>query len=135
VSGILTGSKTPIVGPIIQKFQPVDVCYSIFVTANTSPPAFSFPTYFLSSFDPYSGASDLIVSEQSQLGPFNLGTTAHQTSGLAHSHAAATLFGFTLTALPGSLDSGSGTPTQNPALALALLNASVSSTGSNSFAH
>jgi pimeloyl-ACP methyl ester carboxylesterase len=135
VSGILTGSKTPIVGPIIQKFQPVDVCYSIFVTANTSPPAFSFPTYFLSSFDPYSGASDLIVSEQSELGPFNLGTTAHQTSGLAHSHAAATLFGFTLTALPGSLDSGSGTPTPNPALALALLNASVSSTGSNSFAH
>ena len=135
VSGILSGSKTPVVGPIIQKYQPVDVCYSIFVTADTFPPSFSFPTYFLSGFDPYSGASDLIVSEQSELGPFNLGTTAHQTSGLAHSHAATTLFGFTLTGLPGSLDSGYGMPTPNPALAVALLNASVTGSGSNSFAH
>jgi pimeloyl-ACP methyl ester carboxylesterase len=113
-------------------------CLEIFnAPVGNGPPNFSFPTYFLTPGDPYKGESDLVVSVLSQLGPatqpFTVGSTAHTTSGLAHSHAVLPLFGTVL--LPGSLDANFGSPIANPDLGIALLNSPVASTGANSFVH
>ena len=107
----------------------LDACFSIFKTATTGPPNFSFTVYYDTLRDPYEGATDLIVSEKSQLAfsvssqPFNLGTTADETIGLAHSHIP---LPFNLT-IPGALDAGPNTPVSNLGLVIALLNASSSS--------
>ena len=113
-------------------------CFEIFnAPVGNGPPNFSFPTYFLTPGDPYKGESNLVVSVLSQLGPaaqpFTVGSTAHTTSGLAHSHAVLPVFGKVI--LPGSLDANIGTPLANPDLGIALLNSSVTSTGANSFVH
>jgi len=113
-------------------------CFDVFnAPPGNGPPDFSFSTYFLTPGDPYNGASDLIVSEASQLGllipgsapqatTFIPGSTAHRTAGLAHSDFALPWIG----GIPGCLNAGA-----NPDIAFLLLNAPVSGSGINSFLH
>lgn len=118
--------------------ETADACSMVFQTNTTAPGNFSFPAYFMTPGDIYNGASDLIVSELSQLGPANQayvpGKTAHLTGGLAHSNGSRTILGIRF-GIPGSLNSDAGNPQPNPDTAFQLLNASVNSTDRNSFVH
>jgi len=108
--------------------SPVGVCRNLFSSpAGNSPPHFSFNSFFTTPNDPYSGASDLIVSERSQLSTYSPGTTATITFGLVHSHISTAFF--VPVGLAGSLDSNVGTPLSNPAVVVNLLNTPTKNTG------
>ena len=116
----LAGNTNPLTAGV------VDACYSVFKTPfDSAPPTFTFTPYFAPVGDPYDGASDLIVSVVSQLGPYIPGSTAERTNGLAHSHLVLPFMN--LTAIPGSLDSDVGTLYPNPVNALSLLNSPTKS--------
>lgn len=116
VNGLIVVANTASLTAVV-----VDTCYSVFVNGvDVAPPNFTFSAYFSTIGDRYSGASDLIVSEESQLAQYSPGTTADLTSGLAHSHIAIPFLHYL--SIAGALDSGAGTPMSNPANVLNLLN-------------
>ena len=103
-----------------------DSCKPVFVNgAGVGPPNFTFQNYFLTPGDEYGGASDLIVSERSELADQFSGTTADITSGLAHSNIPIPFLNINI---PGSLDAGVGDPTSNNLNALRLLNSPTKGT-------
>jgi pimeloyl-ACP methyl ester carboxylesterase len=99
-----------VLSQLVPGAQKLGACASVFTVAQTAPPHFNFENYFSlnNDYGSLSGASDLIVSESSQLGLFVNSTYSQTTTGVVHAKFPLPLLN--LIGFIGALDKASGNP-------------------------